>query len=244
MINWLHFLGRKYKSADRYEVIMSPNLIKLRDQYSGAWLNQEIPIRQAFTTDKELTHPKDVLPFKVAVALLKKIYIPKMTVLEVGCSSGYYSEVFKRASLILNYEGCDYSQSFVSKAKEKYPMVPFKVSNATKLDYNNSSFDLVISGCCLLHIVDYQKVLSETVRVSKKYVLFHRTPVIHTQKTIFLTKTGYGAKMLEIHFNENELMDLFEKNNLVTKTVITFSTFSYHGSKEPVFMKSYLCEKQ
>ena len=232
-----------YKVSKNYKILNNPDLNELKNKYNNAWKSQSIPKEQIELTKKQLPDFHNVAPMKAAVDLLKKIKLDEKKLLEIGCSSGYYSEVFKRAELNIKYEGCDYSESFVSLAKKSYPNINFKVCDATSLKYNNEQFDIVISGCCILHIIDYQKAIAEAVRVSSKYVIFHRTPTLHNNKTTYLTKTGYGVEMLEIFFNENELIDLFNKNNLTIKHINTHAQLNVDGINEPILMKSYLCEK-
>ena len=64
-------------------------------------------------------------------------------------------------------------------AKQRYPEKEFKINDAADLNYTNNQFNIVISGCCILHIIDYKKAISETARTAKDYVIFHRTPIIH-----------------------------------------------------------------
>ena len=180
---------------------------------------------------------------KALVDLLKKIDTANKKILEIGCSSGYYSEVFNKADFNFIYEGCDYSEEFIKLAKERYPSINFKVGDATNLDYKDNQFDIVIFGCCILHIIDYQTAIKEAARVAKNYIIFHRTPIIHRKKTTYTTKTAYGTKMIEIFFNEEELLNLLSKSNLAVLNINTHSSFIVDDLDETVFMKSYLCKK-
>ena len=143
----------------------------------------------------------------------------------------------------LKYEGCDYSNEFIKLAKERYPSLNFKVSDATCLNYQDKQFDIVISGCCLLHIIDYETAIKEAVRVAKDYVVFHRTPVILKNKTTFAEKRGYDVKMLEIFFNEEELKNMFKKYGLKILEDGIHAQFSVKELSEPILMKSYLYKK-
>lgn len=246
IISWVKKIIPSFNSGKisrDYKVLNNPNLNELKNKYNNAWKSQSIPKEQIELTKEQLPNFYNIAPMKAAVDILKKIEPDEKKLLEIGCSSGYYSEVFKRAGFNLNYEGCDYSEAFIELAKKLYPNNNFKACDATALQYDDEQFDIVISGCCILHIIDYKKAIAEAVRVSNKYVIFHRTPMLHNNKTTFLTKVGYGVEMLEIFFNEEELMDLFNKNNLAIKSINTHAQLNVDGINEPVFMKSYLCEK-
>jgi len=239
----LNIFNNKNKVSDNYKIIKNPDLNELREKYNNAWKNNSLPYKQLKLTEKELIDFNQIAPMKVIVDLIKKIKLKEPSILEIGCSTGYYSEVFKRAGLSIKYEGCDYSPSFIEIAKQKYPDIKFKLADATKLDYQDKQFDIVISGCCILHIIDYAIAISEAIRVAKKFVIFHRTPVIRLNKTSFTKKMGYGTEMIEILFNEQELTNLFRKNNLTITDTTDFANFSIEGLNEPIHIKSYLCQK-
>jgi ubiquinone/menaquinone biosynthesis C-methylase UbiE len=126
---------------------------------------------------------------------------------------------------------------------EKYPNLIFKISDATKLDFKSKSFDIILSGSCILHIVEYEKAITEAARVTKNFVIFSRTPIIHLTETTFVTKRAYDQEMLEIVFNETELINLFSKNKLGVISTKVLSSFWIRGISEPVYVKSYLCQK-
>jgi len=226
-----------------HRIITDPDISKLRKQYQGVWKDRAIPYRQLEVTKKELPNLEKLPAIVDLIRLIKATRVVNPTVMEIGCSTGYHAVAFKRAGLRATYEGCDYSPEFIKVAKAEHPGIQFKVSDATKLNYKNNQFDIVVSGCCLLHIIDYREAVNEAVRVAKKYVIFHRTPVIHTRKTTFTKKNAYGVEMLEIIFNEGELTDVFAQNNLAVIAAYTHDRLDIAGIGEPVFMKSYLCFK-
>ncbi len=221
---------------DGYQLISNPNKNVLKKTYSDVWKDETFPEKQWRRVEKQLKQVDDIPEFVVIIDCIRTTGLKNPSILDVGCSSGYLSEVLKIKKINANYEGTHYSPSFINFAREKYPRESFNVNNATDLKYKNKSFDIVISACCLLHIIDYKKVISEAARVAKKFVIFHRTPVFHLQPTTFFTKTAYGAKMLEIVFNEEELVDIFCKNNLAITKIRTISSGN-------ITIKNYLCKK-
>lgn len=230
-------------NVSSHKIIKNPDLNSLRKKYNNIWKDNSIPYKQVELVRKQLVDFTKVAPMRAIVDLMKKIKIKNPSVLEIGCSTGHYSEVFKKAGLKVEYEGCDYSPTFIKLAKKTYPKIKFKATDACKLDYKNKQFDIVISGCCILHIIDYKKAIAEAARVAKNFVIFHRTPVIHLNKTVFTKKIGYNIEMIEILFNEKELKDLFYKNDLIVQNINSYANFSIKGLSEPVYMKSYLCKK-
>mgnify|MGYP002132397990 CR=1 FL=1 len=233
---------------------MSHDYIQLREKdvqseskrLRDAWQSQDVPVKQRELVDAALAAYRrgaQVDVFDVMVRALRELptHLPSMTVLEVGCSSGYYSEVFEIASLGIHYHGCDYSEAFVELAHQKYPALCFDVEDGTALKYGNDAFDIVISGCCLLHIPEYQIAVAQTARVARCYAIFHRTPVVLGQPNRYYRKQGYGVEMVEIHFNEPEFIELLKRHGLEL-----IATYTLHESvKENVgsACRTYVCKK-
>jgi SAM-dependent methyltransferase len=188
---------------------------RLRD----AWQADDLPQRQRKLVDAQLAAFRRGTPvavFDVIVQALRQL-VPKdkrMSLLEVGCSSGYYAEVLEIAGLNVNYAGCDYSEAFIAMARQKYPALGFEVEDATALRYEENTFDVVISGCCLLHIPEYELAVAETARVAREYAIFHRTPVVVGQANKYYRKRAYGVETVEIHFNEPQFLALLAANGL------------------------------
>ncbi|EKD78356.1 MAG: methyltransferase type 11 [uncultured bacterium] len=217
-------------------------------QLDQQWQDSELPQKQLEIVKRELAHIKSTHQFPAHMQALidqVKLLTPtKPSVLEIGCSSGYYNEILQLAGVDMYYTGCDYSPAFINLAKQLYPNLPFDVCDATALPYQDQQFDVAISGCCILHILDYPKAIQETARVTKRYALFSRTPVVHLAGTTYTKKMGYGVPMIEIIFNETELLRHFHAAGLRVIDIITFGKGPHlPGIKEPTFSKTYLCEK-
>lgn len=215
----------------------------------SAWQADELPRRQRELVNRQLQEfrrgrPVDV--FDVLVRALRELQgLPHdASVLEIGCSSGFYSEVISIAGLPLTYTGCDYSEAFIALAKESYPALHFDVEDATTLQYRDNSFDVVISGCCLLHIPEYEQAVAETARVARHYAIFHRTPVLIGRPNKHFRKQAYGVETVEIHFNEPEFIALLQLHNL--KVVATYTLDEELDSLNPLqgnANRTYACRK-
>ena len=210
----------------------------------SAWQDDELPQKQRELVDRQLADYRNgakIDVFDVMVEALRGL--PKTggptSVLEVGCSSGFYSEVFAIAGLGVDYAGADYSEAFVALARQKYPALKFDVEDATALRYPADAFDVVISGCCLLHIPEYEAAVSETARVARDYAVFHRTPVVLDQPNRYFRKLAYGVETIEIHFNEAQFLDLLKANGL---ELIQTWTLSEDPPGAPTSaVRTYLC---
>ena len=216
----------------------------------NSWKNSALPQRQRDLVDQQLrqySSGAQVDVFDVFVLALRSL--PDLEIgaslLEVGCSSGFYSEVIKIAGLPIRYTGCDFSDSFIRLASEKYPLTEFDVEDATNLHYPDNKFDIVVSGCCLLHIPEYAKGIEETARVARSYAIFHRTPVVWGQPEQWYRKQAYGIESVEIHFNEPEFFALLDKNDLKLVATYTLSEESSDASRTYGHAnRTYVCRKK
>jgi SAM-dependent methyltransferase len=185
---------------------------------SGGWLAARTVMRQerayqGLIAAMKCGEPR--LDFKVAAEAVVETGIANPRVLEVGCGSGYYSDVF--ATLLpggMQYTGIDYSDAMIARARAHYPATAFEVADATRLPYPDGAFDIVFNGVSLMHIVDYQAAISEAARVASRYCVFHTVPVFAHFRTTFLTKYAYGAPVVEVVFSKEELMSLCQDAGL------------------------------
>jgi SAM-dependent methyltransferase len=214
-------------------------------ELEGAWQDPSLPARQRRLVESQLQAYRSGTPLPVFDALVQPLarlgLAPGTTLLEVGCSSGYYSEVLSARGIDVRYTGSDYSAAFVDLARRCYPALSFDVMDATRLGYQDGQFGVVVSGCCLLHILDYPAAIAETARVAGEYAVFHRTPVQHLAPTRHFTKQAYGVKTMEIRFNETELVRLFARHGLAVVDVVTIDARAADGDAHAV--KTYVCRK-
>lgn len=237
---------------------VSSNYVNLQGEEADAegqrlrnsWQDDALPKRQRELVDQQLRQYRSgtsIDVFDVLVDALRAVpdLAVGMSLLEVGCSSGFYSEVVEIAGLPIKYSGCDYSSAFIRLAKEKYPAVDFSVEDASALQYADRSFDIVVSGGCLLHIPEYAKGVTETARVARRYAIFHRTPVVWGQPEQWYRKKAYGVETMEIHFNESEFLALLDQSGLELIATYTLSEESTDASRaQGHASRTYVCRKK
>lgn len=218
-------------------------------ELAKAWQDPAIPARQyvlIVKSELELFRAGSIQePYAAFLRCIRRL--PAMmnrngtTFLDAGASGGYYSEILRRSGFQYDYVGMDFSPAFRELALRLYPGIVFDIGDARQLPYPTSSFDIVLSSAVMMHNLEYEHVLAEAARVSKQYVLLHRTPVETERRTRYWIKEAYGVPCLEIHFNESELFNLFAKYGL---SVIWQDDVFFDGSfghrdyllqKDPVF---------
>lgn len=224
--------------SSNYRKLTVKQVMNVAPRLQNAWKNAEIPRLQRSLVAGELEQYRrgeQIAPFDALHAVLRHISVADVvpTLLDVGASSGHYKEVLQLRGFDCIYRAADYSENFKKLAEFLYHDIEFDVCDAINLPYLDESFDIVLSSGCILHVLDYGEAISEAVRVAKKYVIFHRTPV--AGRTTYFEKLAYGVPCLEIHFSQDELFEIFDGLNLdfVTSVVIA-------GTNQ----KTYLFEKQ
>jgi SAM-dependent methyltransferase len=207
-------LRRHVLASSDYRVLGGQQEARGITASAGGWLAARTVIRQERAYQGLIAAMKRGEPrldFKVAAEAIAATGFASPRVLEVGCGSGYYSDVF--ATLLpggVRYTGIDYSDAMIARARAHYPSTAFEVADATRLPYADRAFDIVFNGVSLMHIVEYQAAIREAARVASRYCIFHTVPVFTEYRTTFLRKYAYGAPVVEVVFNKQELMSICE----------------------------------
>jgi SAM-dependent methyltransferase len=205
-------LRRHILASSDYRVLGGQEEARGITASAGGWLAARTVMRQERAYQGLIAAMKRGEPrldFRVAAEAIGATGIANPRVIEVGCGSGYYSDVF--ATLLaggVRYTGIDYSDAMIARARAHYPSTAFEVADATKLPYADRAFDIVFNGVSLMHIVDYQAAIREAARVALRYCVFHSVPVFDDHRTTFLRKYAYGAPVVEVVFGKRELMAL------------------------------------
>jgi SAM-dependent methyltransferase len=221
VVNATPVLRRHILSSTDYRVLSGLEEARGITAASGGWLAARTVMRQERAYRGLIAAMKRGEPrvdFRVAAEAVAATGLANPRLLEVGCGSGYYSEVF--ATLLpggVRYTGIDYSSAMIARARTHYPATAFEAADATKLPYANGAFDVVFNGVSLMHIIDYVGAIREAARVAAGFCVFHGVPVFDDHRTTFLSKYAYGAPVVEVVFGKQELMSLCRDAGLVLK---------------------------
>ena len=226
-------LRRHILFSTDYRVLSSADEARSAMAASGGWLAARTVARQerayaGLIAAMKAGEPR--LDLRVAAEAVTATGITNPRVLEVGCGSGYYSEVF--ATLLergVRYTGIDYSDAMIARARAHYPLAAFEVADATKLPYEDAAFDIVFNGVSLMHIVDYAAAIREAARVASRYCIFHSVPVFADHPTTYLRKYAYGAPVVEVVFGKPELLSLCSEAGLRLQHEWASTPYDVHG---------------
>ena len=195
------------KTPIRAEQVVAPWLT--------AWQSPQIPVRQRALVQRELMqlyHGQAPLVFQVLAHVLANIVVDHSRVLEIGCASGYYYEVLRYLLMKrFHYMGIDYSKALIDMAIDYYPGVDFQVADGADIPLPDNDVDVAISSCVLLHVTNAQQHIAEALRVSRRYMVLHRTPICKRRATQYFKKFAYGIEVVELCYQESSLMDLITR---------------------------------
>jgi SAM-dependent methyltransferase len=162
---------------------------------------------------------------KQLVELVKEVYIPGMSVLDVGCAAGHYYNGLKRIDENIQYHGVDATVAYIDFARKYFagnPNTSFEVADIFKLSARYShDFDIVFCCNVLLHLPTFQVPLKNLIATSKKYCLV---------RTLISEKTHLSKLLYSDSFDENgDPTDFVFQNtyshSLIKKTIQSFGDY-------------------
>ncbi|MBN2031435.1 class I SAM-dependent methyltransferase [bacterium] len=150
----------------------------------------------------------------------QQIEIKKMkTVLELGCGVGFVSKYLIDTYPFIVY-GTDYDTDQIQTARKLHPKTErlhFQVEDATKLSFEDSGIDLVISQNVFHHIPDWEAAIKEISRVLRSggYLLWLDLTFPKIVKTLFqpfVKNYGlYTSTDIKTTFEANGFEELFHE---------------------------------
>jgi len=130
--------------------------------------------------------------------LLSKYLQPNMSLIDIGCAAGGFSQILTSIEPTIDYTGIDLSEELISIAKKQYPDHRFEVIDASKkLDYPNQSFDLAQAWGVTVHESDYKELINKAWKITKKVLIFdmrlqsHGVEILDQNICYALNPSGY-----------------------------------------------------
>ena len=104
--------------------------------------------------------------------VLERIALVKPdNVLDVGCGCG--SSTVKLSPYCGKIIAIDFSSELIDRCKRENqkPNITYLCMDGRNIQYPDDSFDLVVEQYSLHHVLEWEKVLDEMIRVSSKHIL-------------------------------------------------------------------------
>ncbi|MDX6559896.1 MAG: hypothetical protein QOF72_2945 [Blastocatellia bacterium] len=245
-------LARKFRALSRprespnsvgYELAKSGDAISAEGWKVLSAAEKQHEAFQPLLREARAGNPR--IDFQVAAKAIELTGIAEPFLVEVGCGSGYYSEVLPLLlQRPIRYLGLDFSPAMVGLAQATYKGVSFMAADACRLPLQDASCDILFNGTSLMHVADFKQAIEESIRASREWCIFHTVPLIANRTTTVMHKLAYGQRVVEIIFNQAELESMFHENKLATVKV--FQSIPYDVSAvlgEPSWTSTYLCRK-
>jgi len=152
--------------------------------------------------------------------------LDRVTLLDVGCGTGYYSEVLEIPKPgWADYTGVDYNLGMLKLAAEYYPNLDLRYGNIYDLPFPDQSFDVVMSGACITHVKDWKRAVDELRRVARVFLLLHRNSM--RDVSVLETFHAYGTELFHWYFNETDLLEALSGFSLVEAYDLSHLAKSY-----------------
>jgi 2-polyprenyl-3-methyl-5-hydroxy-6-metoxy-1,4-benzoquinol methylase len=133
---------------------------------------------------------------KQLVELVREVYSPGMTVLDVGCAAGHYYNGLVRLDPDLNYTGVDATVKYIQFAKEHFKNnhnTRFEVADIFKLQDSLGKFDVVYCCNVILHLPDFREPIKNLLKVTKKHCFIRTLVSDKTYLNKFLYTDDFDA---------------------------------------------------
>jgi putative methyltransferase (TIGR04325 family) len=185
--------------------------------------------------------------------LLSQIPLKRASLLDFGCGNGIYYYILSShpSTADWEYTGADANPEFVRFCKANLPHLRYEELHADELlPFQDEEFDIILASGVIQCIRDYQAVLGELHRISKKYVVLARLPMWDSDSILLLQHFKHRKDITEQHlalrvFNREKLESQLKKAGFKilnmergSETLITPDTGS------PVSYFGYVLEKE
>ena len=180
--------------------------------------------------------PAGKLRWARRVKMLSRHLRPGMSVLELGCGTGYFTRELARSGA--DVVAIDVSPELleIAKANCSAPNVRYEIQNAYELSYPDAVFDSVV-GSSVLHHLEIQEAIREIYRVLKPSGTIYFTepnmlnPQIAIQKNVPWVKRKLGDSPDETAFFRWPLRRLLEQTGYRD---VRIDPFDFLHPKTPV----------
>jgi ubiquinone/menaquinone biosynthesis C-methylase UbiE len=238
------YIQRYFLSSADYRILTREQALAAQEA-SGGWLRAMTARRQQKAYEQLLGQMHAGQPridLAVAAEAVRATGLVHPSLLEVGCGGGYYSDVL--ATLVeggVDYVGVDYSGAMIDTARAAFPGTRFEHGDATALAFADGSFDIVMNGVSLMHILDFEAAIAESRRVARHFCIYSTVPVFEKRATTYLGKHAYGAPVVEAIFNRAQLFGLFDRVGLdLVRTWLSIEYDVHPATQEHSMCETYL----
>ena len=97
---------------------------------------------------------------------------PGLRVLDAGCGEGHLLETLHARYPANRYFGVDYTEVALEKARQRCPFATLQRMDLSNLAFRDGAFDVVVITEVLEHVIEFEEVVAELLRVVGKGGVF------------------------------------------------------------------------
>ena len=129
---------REFYRAATFQRVAPRDLARESERLTASWMDGGIPGEQWAVVAPQLAayragNPSPTFDALVDILVHNISNLENKSLLEIGCSSGYYAEVLRCRGIAASYQGCDFSPAFVHLARQTYPSIRRRGRNPAQL---------------------------------------------------------------------------------------------------------------
>jgi len=154
----------------------------------------------AALAEEQLASPEGVAPYSAFVeaieALTRSYPLPRPArLLDFGCGVGHYSELIERHFPDrFVYTGCDYSESMIAAARDRWPGREFLVNDVLANILDLGSYDVILAGALVDVLDEWERALDVLLGSGAHYVLLHRQQLVENGSSRVEVVGGYEGQ--------------------------------------------------
>ena len=103
---------------------------------------------------------------------LSRVLKPGHSILDIGCATGGFVNVFRQYEPTISYTGVDISPDMIRQARILHPGIRFEAADGNHLPFDDNSFDIVFSAGALHMAPNWREILEEGWRIASRYFIF------------------------------------------------------------------------
>jgi SAM-dependent methyltransferase len=148
-------------------------------RYRESWRSSDVASQMLALTDKQLTEPESVAPYRAFAELLAFVVedpeLPRpATFLDIGCGMGAYGELLERhAPGRFAYTGADFSREILDVARTRWPERRFEQRDLFEPGATDG-FDVVFASALVDVLAEPERALDMLLGADARLAILHR----------------------------------------------------------------------
>lgn len=149
-----------------------------------------------------------------------------LSVLDVGCGSGWHAVYLKENNFQLLFNGTDISEYMCINALKNFPDGNFFISNIIEENFKNI-YDIVMESAVIELMSDWEKAIKNMLISSNKWFIAHRLFFTEEETKEEQVTTYFNMPDIRIHVGLEEFINILKKEGftMVKKDVWRNSSY-------------------